>query len=400
MRAGQGPPTGFRYPPLAGRARRGCATFVHEAQRDAGQGGLVGEDLQEPADLPLPQPQVVPPPRLNVKHPTRVPDAQLTDTPFDRPRHDRTGGFVLGLTDPAPMPALHHTGAASVLAPPPRTPLTRLRRPASHRPAAGFRVSQVHAVLRADRPPRHQQPRTVRARHRIRVDNPQVHPSDPGRIRSSAGRIGRDRNLGTHVQEQPTTLAQQRDRTDLLERVRHLPRQPHPQRRRALARRDPDLPPVQGERAVIPTHRHQPPPPTREPRRHVTVLTSLRCREPRVGEPTQHRPGPRRIQLGERARARRRQLPTQLLKAGQRRVPATTPPRVHLQHTRPHITSRTQQPKTPPPLPWRHPQRHPRGAIHHPRRGRIPTTRHNQTQHHRYDKTPGRQPGKRKWTPH
>ncbi|WP_246835748.1 hypothetical protein [Micromonospora sp. MH33] len=117
--AGQGSAAGFRYPPPAGRAGRGGAAFVDEVDGDAGQDGLVGEDLQEPADLPLPQPQVVPPPRVQVEHPTRVTHVQHTDPLADRPGHHRVGGLVLGLTHPAPVPALDPPRPTPVLTPPP-----------------------------------------------------------------------------------------------------------------------------------------------------------------------------------------------------------------------------------------------------------------------------------------
>ncbi|MEV0430877.1 hypothetical protein [Micromonospora sp. NPDC050495] len=81
---------------------------------DAGEDSFVGEDLQELADLPLPQPQVVPPSRVQVEHAARV-----TDPLAYRPGHDLAGGLVLGLTHPTPMPALHLPRPAAVLAPPP-----------------------------------------------------------------------------------------------------------------------------------------------------------------------------------------------------------------------------------------------------------------------------------------
>ncbi len=376
MRARQRPAAGFRHPPVTGGAGGRGAAFVDQPDGDPGQGGLVDEALHQPADLPLPQPQVVPPPRRKVQHPARITDVQHTHPLPHRPRHDATGGFVLGLTDPAPVPALHQSCPTPVLPPPPRPLLTWLRRPTANGTLPALRVGEVHPVLGADRPPRHQQSLPARAGHGVGVDDSQVHPGHPARIRLFTGRIDGHRHLGGHVKEQPATFTQQGDRPDLLDRIRHLPRQAHPQRRTAFTGGDPDPAAVEGERAVIPAHRHQPPPTTRKPGQHVTVLAAFRRREPRIGEPAQHRPGTRGVQFAERARPRPGQLPTQLLIADLRRVVAAAPPGVDLQHTCPHITGRTQQPETPPPLPRRHPQRHPGRAMHDPQRSGIPTTRH------------------------
>ncbi|HZM77615.1 MAG TPA: hypothetical protein VFC19_18000 [Candidatus Limnocylindrales bacterium] len=54
-----------------------------------------------------------------------------------------------------------------------------------------------------------------------------------------------------------------------------------------------------------------------------------------------------------------------------------------LQHTRPHITGRTQQPETASPLPSRQPQPDPGAAMHHWQGGRITTARHTTIQPHR-----------------
>ncbi|WP_243420456.1 hypothetical protein [Micromonospora globispora] len=88
----------------------------------------------------------MPPPRITVQHPSRVTDVQHTDPLLYRPGHDLAGGFMLGLTDSAPMPALHQPRPAAVLPPPPGTPLTRFRCAAGDGAAAGFAVGEVHAV--------------------------------------------------------------------------------------------------------------------------------------------------------------------------------------------------------------------------------------------------------------
>jgi hypothetical protein len=86
---------------------------------DTGQDSLVGEDLQQAADLPLPQPQVVPPPRIDIEDTSRVADPEHTDPLLYRPGHDLAGGFMLRLADPTPMPALHQPRTPAVSPPPP-----------------------------------------------------------------------------------------------------------------------------------------------------------------------------------------------------------------------------------------------------------------------------------------
>ena len=229
-------------------------------------------------------------------------------------------GLVLGLAHPPPVPRLHLLLAAPEPPPPPRPPLPRPGRPPRHRPAAGPGLTQVLAALGADRPPGHQQQLPARPRRRIRVDDPQVDPGDPARIRPLPGRIGRDRNLRGHIQPQPARLAQHRHRPDLIGRIRRITVQPDHQRRTPPRHRQPQHPPVQPERARIPAHRDQAPAAPREPRRGIPRPASLSRREPRIGIPAQHRPGTYGVQLPERARTGPGQLAAQLLIPGQRRV--------------------------------------------------------------------------------
>jgi hypothetical protein len=61
----------------------------------------------------------VPPPRIDVEDTARVADVQHPDPLFHGPGDDGAGGFVLGLPDPASMPALHQPGPPPVRAPSP-----------------------------------------------------------------------------------------------------------------------------------------------------------------------------------------------------------------------------------------------------------------------------------------
>ena len=370
VRAGEDPPGRLGYPPGAPGTRRGGAPLVHEREGDPGGLRLVRQGADQVPDPPGADPLVVPPPGVQAEDAARVADGQRADLACHGPADDGPGRFVLGLPHPPPVPGLGSPLEAPVLPPPPRPPLPRLRRPPRHGAAAGPGITQVLAALRADRPPRHQQQLPVRSGGGIRVDDPQVHPGHPARIRGLAVRIRCDRDLRGHLCPEPARLAQHGHRADLGRRVGRVPVQPHQQRRAAPRHRQPQPPPVQRERARIPAHRHQAPAAPREPRCLITGRTALGGGEPGVRIPAQHRPGPRAVQLPERARARARQLPAQLPISGQRRVLAAAPPGVQLQHAAPHVPGRPQQPEQAPPLPGGGAQPAPRGAVHHARRSR------------------------------
>lgn len=148
----------------------------------------------------------------------------------------------------------------------------------------------------------------------------------------------------------------------------------------------PQPPAGQREGAVVVAHRKQPPP--RIAGAGITGPATFGRREPSIGIPAQHRAGPGAVQLPKTARPGRRQLPAQRLIAGQRRITAAAPPRVDLQHARPHITGGDQQPDATPPLSPGQPQPDPGGAIHHPTHVRIPLPRHGHTPPDGYDENP------------
>jgi hypothetical protein len=129
------------------------------------------------ADPPVADPPVVPPPRGQVQHAAGVTDGQGADPLLHGPVDDRGGGFVLGLGHPAAVPCLCPPLAAPVLAPAPRPPLARFRRPAGRGAVAGLGISVVQVVLGADRPPGHQQPLRVRPGDRVRVMMPRSTPA-------------------------------------------------------------------------------------------------------------------------------------------------------------------------------------------------------------------------------
>jgi hypothetical protein len=201
MRAGHYPAPRFGDLLAAGRAGRRGAPFVDQMHPDPGQGGLVGQDVQGAADLPLPQPQVVPPPGRLVEDSTRVADGQGADPGLDSPVDHGFGGFVQGLPDPAAVPALDQPGA------PPRCA------------TAGTRAH----------------PGWGRGRRR-RGGGFSCRPGAGGVRRGSP---------------------QQGHRPDCLGRVGHRPVETDKQRRTSPCRGKPNCVAGQGERAVVPADRHQ-----------------------------------------------------------------------------------------------------------------------------------------------
>jgi hypothetical protein len=92
--AGHHPAAWFDDPLTAAGTGRRCAALVDQLHPDPGQGGLVVQDLQGAADLPLPHPQVVPPAGVDVEDPAGVADGQRADPLVDGPADHRLRGLV------------------------------------------------------------------------------------------------------------------------------------------------------------------------------------------------------------------------------------------------------------------------------------------------------------------
>ena len=125
-------------------------------------------------------------PALRSSTPRGSPTASVP-TRAPRPRRRRLGGLVLGLADPPPVPGLGHALARRYFRHrrDPRCPGFGARRAAAR--VRLLRSRRCMAALGADRPPRHQQPLPVRSRDRVRVDDAQIHPRHPRRIRALPG---------------------------------------------------------------------------------------------------------------------------------------------------------------------------------------------------------------------
>jgi hypothetical protein len=253
-------------------------------QADPGHLGLVFQYSDQVADPPVSGALVVPPSRVQVQDAAGIADSQGADPPGHRPGDNGFGGFVLGLADPPPVPRLGQSLAAPVMPPPPRPVLPGFRGAAGDRPDAALTVGQVHAVLGADRPSRHQQHLAIGPGHRVRVDDPRVDPRHPAWIRFLSGWVAGDRDFGGDIDPQPPGIVQQRDRPHLFWRVGQVPVQPHPQRRATAGGRDPQPSAGQREGAVVPAQRHQRSPPPREPR--PLIATD----KPPPDTPAQHAP--------------------------------------------------------------------------------------------------------------
>jgi hypothetical protein len=100
MNTGEVPALGFRHSALADRAGRGRAPLIHQHYADPCLFGFVGQTPDQVPDPPVPDPFVVPTPRLGAQDAARVPDGQCAHPPTDRPIDDRLGGLVLSLTHP------------------------------------------------------------------------------------------------------------------------------------------------------------------------------------------------------------------------------------------------------------------------------------------------------------
>jgi hypothetical protein len=61
----------------------------------------------------------MPPARVQVQHAAGVADRERPDLALGGPGHSCSGGFVLGLADPPPVPGLGRALAAAVLPPAP-----------------------------------------------------------------------------------------------------------------------------------------------------------------------------------------------------------------------------------------------------------------------------------------
>ena len=113
-------------------------------------------------------------------------------------------------------------------------------------PAAALAVAQVLAALGADGPPGHQQPLPVRAGDGIRVDDAQVDPGRPGRVRGLPVGVPRDGDLGGHVGVQAARVEAEGHRPDLARRVGEVAVEPDRQRRAASRDRDRSTRPSSG----------------------------------------------------------------------------------------------------------------------------------------------------------
>jgi hypothetical protein len=110
---------------------------------------------------------------------------------------------MLGLADAPLVPGFGGAFGAAVLPPPPRPALPPFRGTGGGGAGAALTVAQVLSALGPDRPPRHQQLLTARSGDCVGVDDAQVHPRDPARVRPGPVRVGRDRNFRGHVHVQP-----------------------------------------------------------------------------------------------------------------------------------------------------------------------------------------------------
>ena len=207
-------PAGFEHSALARRAGRGGAPFVDEVHDDPGEFGLVPQHRDGPADLPLPQPQVVPPPRRQIEDTPRVPDGQGPDPVCTA---QSTTGFAASCwawrTRRRCRPSTSGSPAASCATAGNRAgPVFGARAAVARRRRL---VSARCCGVGADRPPGHQQPLPVGPATAYGVDDSQVDTGDPARIRSRhpAGRSATGTSAVTSTHRRPPSN-EQRHRPD------------------------------------------------------------------------------------------------------------------------------------------------------------------------------------------
>jgi hypothetical protein len=119
-------------------AGRGGAPLVDRDYGDPGLLGLVGHSGDQVADAPVTDPPVMPTPSGQGQHATRITHRHSAGPLLECPADDHGGGFVLGLGHPAPVPRLDPALGSPVLAPAPRSPLTRPGSAAGSGPAPGL----------------------------------------------------------------------------------------------------------------------------------------------------------------------------------------------------------------------------------------------------------------------
>ena len=246
MRAAELSSGGFRNPLVAVGAGRRRRPLIDQHHLDARLFGLVTQRPRQVGAAPLAQPQVMRCTRVVLRDAFGVADDQGADVAVDRPRHHLPGRLMMRVADTPAMPRLLLALAGAQLAPPATPTLSPLPRFAAEVFAALAGIVQVHAGFGADRPPGHHQ-RLILARNGEGVDDPQIDTCEPLRIQI----VVFDGEFGGDVQPQPTRLTDEGDRPDLLDLVRHVAGQPHPQRRAAASRRDPHPSPIDAEGAVI-----------------------------------------------------------------------------------------------------------------------------------------------------
>jgi hypothetical protein len=169
-------------------------------------------------------------------------------------------------------------------------------------------------------------------------------------------------------QPQPTAIGQQRDRLDLLGRVRQRAGQPHPQRRSSLCNRQPHPLAVDGEGAVVVADRDQGVFALREPGVLLAGPAALGGLEPGVAVTPEDRPRPHGRQLPEAAG--RGQLSAQRLVVTDCGLALLVALAVGVQQPGPHVPGRAQQPVAAAGLPAGEPQPDVGGAVQEARGGR------------------------------
>ncbi len=254
VRAGEGASPRLGDTLVAFRAGGRRPPLVHEHDLDPRQLRLVrqaGEQMRAP---PVAKRQVVAPPAVPAGDAPGVAHDHGAHPALHQPGHHRFGCLVVGLADPAAVAGLGSLACCPVAAPAPAPLLALAGGPSRRLLIATLRVLQVQAFLGPDLTSRDEE--ALVACHRgVGVDDPEVDPGGDAAVKPSA--LGRHRDLGRHVEVEPSRLGDEGDRAERLHRVGDRPAEAHPQLGCTPGDGEADPGPVDGKGSLPEAHRDQ-----------------------------------------------------------------------------------------------------------------------------------------------
>ncbi|HZA80332.1 MAG TPA: hypothetical protein VFC13_02530 [Actinomycetes bacterium] len=127
---------------------------------------------------PLPQPEVLHLTCIPISDPTEIAYHQGSDPLLDGEGDHLLCGFMLRLVNATTMARFDLALPGTVASPTPRPSLPRLWSTTGGLSPPRLLILKMEVALGAERPPGHQEP-SVLGGDRVRMDDAEVHPSDP-----------------------------------------------------------------------------------------------------------------------------------------------------------------------------------------------------------------------------